>query len=91
MLVIIVRDVINSSLTPLSKLGLAGKKITRIWTIINETSLQKIGPIHNVNAFLEERIHDWRVHHDNLHFYGHSGRMGQAHDLFIEFKEGDSD
>lgn len=79
---IILRDVTNDSRVfhSLPK----GIKIKQVWTLINEELYKKVGLQHNVSAFIEERMHDWRLSKNGeLCFYGHSGMRGDKHDLVL--------
>ncbi len=47
-----------------------GRKLMRIWTVIDGEKLNLYGPIHNFSAFLEDRFHDWLLNSDGtLRFY----------------------
>lgn len=47
-----------------------GRKLARMWTVSNREKLDAWGPIHNVNAFLEDHVHDYRVDQEGkVHFY----------------------
>jgi hypothetical protein len=97
----ILRGFTNGDVKPLIDLGLDGKKVVRVYTIIDENRF-KFNPVtgkettldsddahlqHLENVFLEDNYHDWRVSGDTFSFYGHSGSKGNLHDLLIEYKD----
>ncbi|MFA6199083.1 MAG: hypothetical protein WC679_01590 [Bacteroidales bacterium] len=63
---------------------LGGIKIKRVWTILVPNFTIKDEPIHTVNAFLEDRWHDWYVSNDTFHSTFHSSALGETHNLLIE-------
>lgn len=46
-----------------------GLTLQRVWTLIDEDLLRELGPVHNMSAFLEDRIHDWRINQKGEFFY----------------------
>lgn len=98
----IIRGFENGGSASLESLGLEGKKITAVWTILHEDRLynkfdpQTGKPVqpdlqsthlqHGWNAFFEDIGHDWRVLGNTFKFNGHSGGKGDLHDLVIEFE-----
>lgn len=67
-----------------------GRKIERIWTLINGEKLARLGPMHQVSAFLEDHIHDWRL--DNagkLHFYSRLAEMNQTVQIVVDYETED--
>jgi hypothetical protein len=97
---VIIRGVVNGSSQSLSELGLEGRKIEKVYTIIDEEKLYKqFDPmsgkektvdlegaklIHWRNVFVEDKMHDWDVHNGFFKFYAHSGNKGDKHDLLLE-------
>ncbi|MDD5149811.1 MAG: hypothetical protein PHC28_04935 [Flavobacterium sp.] len=58
-------------------------KIKRIWTILDEEFTINDIPKHNINAFLEDKWHDWHVNDMKLHTHFHSSSLGEKHRLLI--------
>jgi hypothetical protein len=47
-----------------------GRKVERIWTVIDLKKLADIGPVHNVSAFLEDHLNDYRFNREgHLRYY----------------------
>lgn len=66
---------------------LKGKTIEQVWLLLNEESLMKLGKaVHHVNAFLDDRMHDWEQKGDTLRYYAHSSGPGEVVDLVVYFK-----
>lgn len=38
-----------------------GRKLQRIWTLIDKDKLDEMGPVQHQSAFLEDRNHDWVI------------------------------
>lgn len=89
---ILVSGVINGGRIPLALLGLENaQQIHRIWTILDlalllpaGTSLGEAKPKHHVNAFLEDRMHDWYIHNGELRYGAHSSESGEAVSILIQ-------
>lgn len=86
---IILYNYINGEKKTLEELGLQGQKVKRVWTILNdsllnEENLEGITLKHNYNVFLEDKVHDWNIVNGYFKFYGHSGDIGEKHNLLIE-------
>lgn len=62
------------------------RKLRRVWTLINREKLNEVGPIHNVSAFLEDQIHDYRVVAGNLHYYSRVAETGKPVDVVLDFE-----
>ena len=62
---------------------LKSNKVKRIWTILDSNF--KIGdePKHTVNAFLEDKWHDYYMVGNILHTTFHSSGLGELHTLLI--------
>lgn len=60
-----------------------------IWTLFKETKKNvpptlPIKPLHHVNAFLEDRIHDWDIVNSTLRYYS---RISEGnHWILLEFE-----
>ena len=57
----------------------------KVWTLLDEEKLKRIGVVHWHSAFLEDRMHDWDWKDGQFRFYGHSGEKGEIHDLLVEY------
>lgn len=81
---LILRNTINDSRERHTLPEGIGPKVKEVWTIIDNTKYESIGLVHNVSAFKEDKMHDWKITKDNeLRFYGHSGARGDKHDLVL--------
>lgn len=61
-----------------------------VWTLFNETNKNikptlPIKPVHHVNAFLEDRIHDWNVRKEKFYYYSRIS-TGEVW-LLLEYEE----
>lgn len=70
------------------KVPYSGPVPKRLWTLFmyfdeNQLPSDSIYPRHNVNAFLEDRIHDWDVRNGALHYYSRISQGGNW--LLLEF------
>ena len=64
-----------------------GRKLERIWTVIDREKLTEFGPVHNVSAFLEDHIHDWRIDRDGqLHYYSRVAEIDQPVEVVFDFE-----
>lgn len=67
--------------------GPGGRRIARIWTIMDEDLLRQIGLVHNRSAFLEDHIHDWRLDgNGKLHFYSRVVEIGREVDVVLDYE-----
>jgi hypothetical protein len=99
---IIVRGIVNNETKTLKEMGLEGKKIKRVCTILNEENMYaKFNPHtgepiekdlnylileHLKTVFFEDKLHDWDIYGNNFKFYAHSSDIGEKVDLLIEFE-----
>ena len=65
-----------------------------LWTLYrdcnpNEKPKLPIDPIHLSGAFLEDRIHDWRVRDGKLYYYSRASGGGTW--ALLEFDKGEDD
>lgn len=97
----IVRDIINNEYKPLKDMGLDGKEINKVYTILDEEKMfakfnPKTGePIeksidhlilqHWYTVFVEDKGHDWSIYGNRFKFHAHSSKIGDKVDLLIEF------
>lgn len=54
-----------------------GRKVQRVWSLMDADKLAVMGPVHNQSAFLEDRIHDYLIINDKIQFYS---RLVPTHD-----------
>lgn len=99
---IIVRGIINNEIKTLKELGLEGKIIRKVYTILDEEgmyvkfdpstgkpvekSLDNLVLQHWYTVFIEDKMHDWTVIKDKFKFHAHSSDIGDKVDLLIEYE-----
>lgn len=104
---IIVSKIANVSQIPIEELPFEGKKIQRIWTILDENLLRsgikeethpyyqaKLDEIplrHGVNVFLEDPLHDWQIRNGVFCYYSRIVEKGQQVDLLVEYTNLDTE
>lgn len=83
---IILRGVKNSrKLHPLPETH-RGRTISAVWLLLDEGHFLRNGDAqHHVNAFLDDRMHDWEQRGNELRYYAHSSAMGDVVDVIIFF------
>lgn len=59
-----------------------GERIVR-----EKLELEDLVLFHFKGVFLEDFLHDWMQKGNQFRFYGHTGGMGDLHDLLIEYEE----
>jgi len=98
---VIVTGLGNGDKFNISETPMRGKRIYRVWTILDRTKLltrycdgkpytvgiKDANPIHWTNAFIEDCVHDWTVRGDLFIFHAHSSYKGQQIDLLIQLYE----
>lgn len=62
------------------------EKPKQVWSLIDEDKFKELGLKHNVTAFIEDSMHDWRWEDGKLFFYAHSGGRGDLHDLVLIYE-----
>jgi hypothetical protein len=63
-----------------------GRKLERIWTVIDESLLKQIGPGRNT-AFPEDEGHDWLLNPDGtLRFFSRVVEMNQEADVVLDYQ-----
>jgi hypothetical protein len=86
---LILRGIENSSriLHPLPEEA-KGRKIDRVWLLLDEVNFTANGGVaaHHVNAFLDDRLHDWEQRGEALRYYAHSSAPGDKVDLVVYFE-----
>ena len=99
---IIIRGVINNETKTLEEMGLEGKKIKTLCTILDEekmftkynvetgepykVDLDNATLLHHRTVFYEDSMHDYTVMNGKFKFHAHSSDIGEAVDLFIEYE-----
>lgn len=90
---LVLRSVVNNS-AKLVELPAAARerKVHRVWLLYDEAKFVAMGkPAHHVNAFLDDRGHDWalvqREGKTYLRYYAHSSAKGDVVDVLVEFEE----
>jgi hypothetical protein len=64
-----------------------GRKIERIWTVIDLEKLSAFGPLHNVSAFLEDPIHDYFFDHaGQLHYFSRVAATDAPVDIVLDYE-----
>lgn len=63
-----------------------GRPLKRIWTVIDAEKLREMGPIHNVTAFLEDRVHDYRIVDGKLHYYSRITATGAEVNVVLDYE-----
>ena len=89
---ILVNGVVNGGRIPLTLLGIeTAQQIHRLWTVLDKETLMATGaalnevkPKHHVNAFLEDRMHDWYVHNGELRYGAHSSEPGETVTILLQ-------
>ena len=98
----IVRAVINNEYKTMKDMGLEGKKINKVYTILKEEemyakfdtntgepcerSLDNLILLHWDTVFVEDKGHDWGVYGDKFKFHAHSSDIGDRVDILIEYE-----
>ena len=63
-----------------------GRKLERVWTVIDESLLKQIGPGRNT-AFPEDEGHDWQLNADGtLRFFSRVVEMNQQADVVLDYQ-----
>ena len=62
-----------------------GWVLHRLWTLIDREKLDKMGPIHNQSAFLEDHVHDWRVVNGKLRYYSRVAEIDKPVEVVFQF------
>lgn len=64
-----------------------GRKLVRVWTLINKDLLKQLGPVHNVSAFLEDHIHDWQITRDGgLRYYSRIAETNTDVEVVLDYE-----
>lgn len=66
-----------------------GKTIWRVWSVFPQMKedLQKHGPIHLQNSFMEDYMHDWNVKGGKFRMNTRTHDRGADALLYIQFKD----
>jgi len=69
-----------------------GRQVHRVWLLYDEARFNAMGkPAHHVNAFLDDRGHDWalvqRGDSTYLRYFAHSSAKGDVVDVLVEFED----
>lgn len=66
----------------------AGREVKAVWLLLNEKHFydSQGEAIHHVNAFLDDRMHDWEQRGDFLRYYAHSSAKYDVVDVIVYFE-----
>lgn len=66
-----------------------GRKVERIWTVIDREKLDAMGPVHNVSAFLEDYVHDYQYQDGKLRYYSRVVEVDKPVDIVLDYETAD--
>lgn len=65
----------------------AGRELRRIWTVIDASRLEELGPQHNLTGFLEEKNHDWSLDEKGqLRFYSRVVETDTSVEVILDYE-----
>lgn len=64
-----------------------GRELRRIWTVIDTSRLEELGPQHNLTGFLEEKNHDWSIDDKGqLRFYSRVVETNASVEVILDYE-----